>query len=183
MSQPTSINSKPIENEGRIQNTLPGLSNLAYHPPTTNGLVTRMFTSKTMGAGLDLKEMVLTLNEQVEQLRKGDKTQVDSILYSQAVTLNAIFTEMARRAALNMGKHLDATEAYTRMALRAQNQARATLETLVTIRNPSVIIAKQANITSGSQQVNNVLSNSETSQDLIQPNQLSGGSHKLRQNS
>ena len=180
MSKPASITCKPNENEGRTQNTLPGLSNLAYHPPMTNGLVTRIFTSKTMGASLDLQEMVLTLNEQVEQLRKGDKTQVDSILYSQAVTLNAIFTEMARRAALNMGQHLDATEAYTRMALRAQNQARATLETLAIIRNPSVVIAKQANITSGPQQVNNVLINGETSKDLIQPNQLSGGHHELR---
>lgn len=180
MSQPTSIAGKPIENEGRTQNTLPGLSNLAYHPPMTNGLVTRMFTSKTMEANLDLQEMVMTLNQQVEQLRKGDKTQVESILYSQAVTLNAIFTEMARRAALNMGQHLDATEAYTRMALRAQNQARATLETLATLRNPSVVIAKQANISSGPQQVNNVLVNADS--DLIQPNQLSGTPNELCQN-
>ena len=43
---------------------------------------------------------------------------------------------------------------YLRLALKAQSQRRATLETLATIKNPPVIYAKQANITSGPQQVN-----------------------------
>lgn len=42
-----------------------------------------------------------------------------------------------------------------RLALRAQNQARMTLETLSNIKNPPVIYAKQANIAHGPQQVNN----------------------------
>ena len=157
MSQPISIAGKPIENEGRTQNTLPGLSNLAYHPPTTNRLVTRMFTSKTMGADLSFQEMVLTLNQQVKDLQQGDSSQTESILFCQAVTLNAIFLEMARRAAMNMNEHIHATQAYMRMALRAQNQVRLTLETINNIKNPSVVIAKQANFTSGPQQINNVL--------------------------
>lgn len=99
----------------------------------------------------------MTLNQQVKDLQQGDSNQTESILFSQAVTLNAIFLEMARRAALNMNEHIHATEAYMRMALRAQNQVRLTLETIHNIKNPSVVIAKQANITSGPQQVNNVL--------------------------
>ena len=43
------------------------------------------------------------------------------------------------------------------MALRAQNQCRATLETLATIKNPTVVIARQANIAQGHMQVNNGL--------------------------
>ena len=42
-----------------------------------------------------------------------------------------------------------------RLALKAQSQCRATLETLATIKNPPVVIARQANISSGPQQVNN----------------------------
>jgi len=42
-----------------------------------------------------------------------------------------------------------------RMALRAQNQCRMTLETLATIKNPPVLFAKQANFVAGHQQVNN----------------------------
>ena len=46
-------------------------------------------------------------------------------------------------------------EAYSRMALKAQNQCRMTLETLATIKNPPIVYAKQANIAHGHQQVNN----------------------------
>jgi hypothetical protein len=42
-----------------------------------------------------------------------------------------------------------------RLALRAQNQCRATLETLSAIKNPPVIYAKQVNQSSGPQQINN----------------------------
>ena len=79
----------------------------------------------------------------------------ETTLTAQAATLDAIFNEMARRAALNMGEYLDATERYMRLALKAQGQCRATLETLAAIKNPPVIFAKQANIAHGPQQVNN----------------------------
>ena len=39
-----------------------------------------------------------------------------------------------------------------RMALKAQNQCRMTLETLATIKNPPVVFAKQANTAQGPQQ-------------------------------
>jgi hypothetical protein len=42
-----------------------------------------------------------------------------------------------------------------RLALKAQGQCRATVETIATIKNPPVVFAKQVNITSGPQQVNN----------------------------
>ena len=95
------------------------LATLALDASTTNGMVTQMFTSKTMGVSLDLPKMVAMLNQQVKDLQEGDSSQTESILFSQAVTLNAIFLEMARRAALNMNEHIHATEAYMRMALRA----------------------------------------------------------------
>jgi hypothetical protein len=42
-----------------------------------------------------------------------------------------------------------------RVALKAQNQCRMTVETLGTIKNPPVVFARQANIAQGPQQVNN----------------------------
>ena len=43
-----------------------------------------------------------------------------------------------------------------RLALKAQGQCRATLETLAAIKNPPVVFARQANINNGGQQqVNN----------------------------
>jgi hypothetical protein len=56
-----------------------------------------------------------------------------------------------------MTEYLDALERYMRLALKAQSQCRATLETLAAIKNPPVIYARQANVTTGPQQVNNAI--------------------------
>ena len=42
-----------------------------------------------------------------------------------------------------------------RLALKAQSQCRATLETLAAIKNPPTVYAKQVNQTTGPQQINN----------------------------
>jgi len=91
----------------------------------------------------------------VERVHSGDMRDVETTLVAQAAALNHLFTELSRRAALNMGEYLGAAETYMRLALRAQNQSRMTLETLSAIKNPPVVFAKQANIAHGHQQVNN----------------------------
>lgn len=54
-----------------------------------------------------------------------------------------------------MGTHLDATERYLKLALKAQGQCRTTIEALALLKNPPVY-ARQANINNGGQQqVNN----------------------------
>jgi hypothetical protein len=73
----------------------------------------------------------------------------------QVTALNVMFGELSRRAAANMGEYLQTSELYLRMAFKAQNQCRMTLETLSNIKNPPVVYAKQANIANGPQQVNN----------------------------
>jgi len=159
-----------------------GISELALHPPTTNGVVSRMFSSKTMGVDLDLKEMIITLNDQVSQVKWGNLQGAEALLISQALTLNSIFAEMARRAALNMNQNVEATEAYMRMALKAQNQSRSTLETLSNIKSPPLVIAKQANISTGSQQVNNVMQvDLQNQKNSIKPTQLKEVNNELCQ--
>jgi hypothetical protein len=49
-----------------------------------------------------------------------------------------------------------------RLALKAQSQSRATVETLAAIKNPPVVFARQANIAHGPQQVNNGLASNST---------------------
>ena len=50
---------------------------------------------------------------------------------------------------------LGTCERYLRLALKAQPQYRATLETLANIKNPQTVLTQQANIAHGPQQVNN----------------------------
>jgi hypothetical protein len=80
---------------------------------------------------------------------------------------------MARRAAMNMNEHVSATEAYMLMALKAKNQVRLTLETINNVKRPPGVIARQANISSGHQQVNNVLVEPKGADLQNMPNQLS----------
>lgn len=105
---------------------------------------------------VSLTELVASLRDQGEAVNRGDLAAAERMLSAQAVALNAVFAEMARRAALNLGEHLGATESYMRLALKAQSQSRATVETLAAIKNPPVVFARQANINNGGQQqVNN----------------------------
>ena len=78
------------------------------------------------------------------------------MLVAQTIALNAVFSDMAWRAAENIGEYLPATEIYLRLAFKAQAQFRATIEALAEIKNPRpVAFVKQANIAQGPQQVNN----------------------------
>ena len=101
---------------------------------------------------LDLQELVGELGKQCSKVRGGNMARVESMLLAQAHSLDAIFTHLARRAA--RAKYMPQLEGNLRLALKAQSQCRATLETLAAIKNPPVF-AKQANIAHGPQQVNN----------------------------
>lgn len=102
---------------------------------------------------LDLGALVDALELGIQGLWAGDMKHAEAMLYGQATALQAIFTTLSLRA--NSQEYLKYSETYLRLALKAQSQCRATLETLATIKAGPVIIARQANIAHGPQQVNN----------------------------
>lgn len=103
---------------------------------------------------VDLSELAKDLQTKVDLVKDGDMKPVEAMLYGQAMALQTIFTNLARRSAMNAGEYIDAADKYMRLALKAQAQCRATLETLSVVKNPMPYI-KQANIANGPQQVNN----------------------------
>ena len=130
------------------------------------------FARPTSG-DVSLMETLAVLREKAEAINAGNLKDAEALLMSQALALNTIFGELARRAALNMGEYLDATDKYMRLALKAQGQCRATLETLAAIKNPPVLFARQANIANGPQQVNNgALSPAHAKSATIAPKEL-----------
>lgn len=139
--------------------------------PTVRAAVTYESFSKSYGE-LDLAAMVTELRGQAGQVHGGDLKRAESMLVAQAHTLDAIFNELARRAAMNLGEYMNASERYLRLALKAQGQCRATLEALAAIKNPPVIFAKQANIANGPQQVNNATSAPACEKTVIEQNEL-----------
>jgi len=122
---------------------------------------------------ISLMDTLAVLREKAAAINAGDLKDAEALLMSQALALNTVFGELARRAALNMGEYLEAADKYMRLALKAQGQCRATLETLAVIKNPPVVFAKQANIAHGPQQVNNgARLPARTENATIAPNEL-----------
>jgi hypothetical protein len=102
----------------------------------------------------DLQSLVYELASQVEVMQRGDTTRIESMLLSQAHTLDALFHKLVRQA-LDKRRWLEALP--MGLGLRAQSQARATLEALAAMkgRGAHVTYVGQANIAHGPQQVNN----------------------------
>jgi hypothetical protein len=124
-------------------------------PYLTNAIAYGMSMKGTLGE-LDLSRLMKAMMESAKRIRDNDFSDVEAMLMSQAAVLNGMFADLAQRAALNRSAgHFEASQAYLKMAFKAQNQARMALETLSTVKNPPVVYAKQANIAHGPQQVNN----------------------------
>ncbi len=102
---------------------------------------------------VDIAAIGCQLRDQAAAVNRGDLSQAVAMLMNQATALQSLFSRLAERG---MGcDQAPAFEANMRMALRAQSQCRATIETLAAIKNPPIVYAKQANIANGPQQVNN----------------------------
>lgn len=130
------------------------LAEVGLDPAATNMATSMLFSKGTFG-DLALTEVYQEMRAKVAAVRKGCMDGPEALLVGQATSLNLIFTELARRSAANMGEYIDAADRYMRLALKAQAQCRATIETLAAMKNPPVVIARQANISGGHQQINN----------------------------
>ncbi len=104
----------------------------------------------------DFRALFDTLSASVKDVWEGDTKRIEAMLFAQATALQTIFTSLARRA--HSQEYLKHLETFLRLALKAQSQSRATLETLATIKAGPAIFARQANIAHGPQQVNNGVS-------------------------
>ena len=123
------------------------------------------------------------LKDKATAIHAGDTRPIETMLSAQADALDAIFGHLARRASQNLGEYIGAAETYLKLALRAQSQCRATLETLATIKNPPhVAFVKQANIAHGPQQVNNGVASepARAEENANPPNELLGNGHGER---
>lgn len=136
------------------------------------------------GENYEINALVQELTSQVDAVNRGDMGRVGGMLVAQAHTLDELFNTLARRSYLNMnGGYLDAAERYLRLALKAQSQCRATLETLAEVKNPRpVAFVKQANIANGLQQVNNGMPAPRAQKNETEQSKLSEVSHELLPN-
>lgn len=126
-----------------------GLSAMAANAETA-----RLFAKGFVG-DVQIGEAIDVLHDKIRQVKGGDLSEVEATLTAQAIALDAIFNGLAKRAVLHMGAHMGACETYLRLALKAQAQCRATLETLAEVKYPRVpTFVRQQNVAC-QQQVNN----------------------------
>jgi hypothetical protein len=106
---------------------------------------------------------------------------MEEMLITQAHTLDLIFNNLTRRAVANMQEgYVPVAETYLRLALKAQSQSRASIESLAQIKNPPVVYARQANFAAGHQQVNNGGEASRVREIETTPTKLLEGQHGER---
>ena len=126
----------------------------------------------------DVNALTKILHQQTADVVGGNMTRPEAILLSQAHTLDALFNSLVMKG---LGQtHMPHYEAFMRLAFKAQSQCRSTLQTLSDIKNPSVVYAKQANITNGNQQINNGVPAPRTQENKNYSNELLEHTHGER---
>ena len=127
------------------------------------------------GDSLKMPDLVVEMRKAGDEVVNGNMGRVERMLANQAITLDAIFNNMAQRS--HSQETFKGIEVLMRLALKAQAQARSTAEALALLKNPQPYI-RQANMTTGPQQVNNAY----TGKPLHSGTQSGAGNIKSQQN-
>lgn len=98
------------------------------------------------------------------------------MLIGQAQALQAIFMNLSRESIRQ--PYLKNCATFLRLALKTQSQCHARSETLAAIKNPPVVYAKQATVTSRPRQINNgMTAPSHAGKEICEPNRLLEAQH------
>jgi hypothetical protein len=120
------------------------------------------------------------LEKAFQDISNGDMSIIEQMLLSQAFALNMAVNSLAARATRQ--KDVSTMQMLMNLSFKAQNQSRATLDSLIQLKQPSqTTFVKQANIANGHQQVNNLGEKNTTPQNELLENtneRLDGGTQK-----
>lgn len=125
-------------------------------PAFKNAVAASAYTSKMLGNDIELPgvaDYALHVQNVGKKAVEGDLAMASRMLAAQALTLDSMFAELARRAALNMGDYINAAERYGRLALKAQSNCRATLEALAKLHQPREQTVRHVHVNEGGQAV------------------------------
>ena len=131
----------------------------------------------SVGDTVKMPDLVDEMRKAGDEVVSGNLGRVEQMLANQAMTLDAIFNNMAQRS--HSQETFKGIEVFMRLALKAQAQAqaRSTAEALALLKNPQPYI-RQANMTTGPQQINNAYAGTPSHSDI----QSSAGNIQSGQN-
>lgn len=131
------------------------LAQLALEPGMRHAAISSTYAANSFSDDhqTPITSSVSVIGDAMAQGRVGDKALASNLLAAQAMTLDSMFTELARRSALNMGEYIGAADRYMRLALKAQANCRATLEALGKLHQPREQIVKHVHVNHGGQAI------------------------------
>lgn len=142
--------------QARDETGAQAIARTVLEPQLRHAISASSFAGKMFGESLKepgIMDYLGHLRTLATKAESGDLAIASRLLAAQAITLDSMFTELARRSALNMGEHLDAAERYGRLALKAQANSRATLEALAKLHQPREQTVRHVHVNEGGQAV------------------------------
>ena len=121
------------------------------HGHTINTLLTPFMEGS--GSALELMDLADLIDRRAEFAVSGNLGFASAMLAAQATTLDTMFTELARRSALNLGQHVEAGDRYARLAFKAQANCRVTLEALAKLHQPREQTVRHVHVNEGGQAI------------------------------
>lgn len=127
-------------------------------PGARHGHLASRFTEAMLNGTDDAKcpdfgNFWVELLREMKKAEAGDLSIASRLLVAQAISLDGIFTEMARRASYNMREYPQAMEIFMRLALKAQAGSRATLAELAKLHQPREQTVRHVHVNEGGQAV------------------------------
>ncbi len=125
-------------------------------PTLKNALAASAFASKPLGENFEapgIGDYVKHVQCVTKNAAEGDLQIASELLAAQAIALDSMFAELARRSASNMGEYIEASERYGRLALKAQSNCRTTLEALAKLHLPREQTVRHVQVNDGGQAV------------------------------
>ena len=163
------INARPINVETREDQTqLEATTEFFLKTSTLAASTINSVGNSIAKDHIDFQYAKAMLERSFKKVSNGDLSEIEEMLYTQSYALNAIFASMVARSSRQ--EYRANTQLFMNLALKAQNQSRATLQALIQLKQPNqTAFIKQTNIAHGHQQVNNgtQLENKSNSQNKL----------------
>ena len=131
--------------------------------------------NKGLDEHLDIPQLMAVLKAESERLSEGKSEDIGPILANQALALQSLFSRLTESALSQ--SHMSNIEAFMRLALRAQSQCRATLESLSSLNKAPTVFAQQANVATN-QQINYAQNQLLGDDDELRPDTRAPGAEK-----
>lgn len=157
------------------------MSRMLVHPYLRHGVVASGLSNSAFGkvaGNPQFDDFSKVIKERAVEVQKGELTMATELLTAQALSLDAMMTELMRRSTINFGDYPLAAERYARLAFKAQSNCRATLEALAKLHRPREQTVRHVHVNEGGQAV--VTDNFHHHRGGIENEQSGGQPHTTR---